>query len=343
MIWISGFSAGNKPVKAYSYFGASSMPSHRGHIRRTTLTSELPVIFISGPTASGKTELAMRLAERMDVALINVDAAQVYTGMDIGTAKLDRALQKQYPHALIDIRDPAEVYDASQFVEDATALIDSAHEAGKMPVLVGGSLFYFSALENGVSTLPPANPEIRQALEQEAREQGWSALYARLQRIDPELGRRIQPGDKQRIQRALEIYQQTGMPPSQAMSNSAPKPLAQSIFKFNLFTPDRQLLHSRIHQRFEDMLSAGLVEEVEQLKAREDLHLELPSMRCVGYRQVWQYLAGEMDYAAMRAKGEAATRQLAKRQLTWLRHQRGQIWLSSESEQNVEFILPFLQ
>jgi tRNA dimethylallyltransferase len=283
----------------------------------------------------------MRLADRLDVALINVDAAQVYKGMDIGTAKLDHALQKQYPHALIDIRDPVEVYDASQFVQNATALITSAHEAAKIPVLVGGSMFYFSALENGVSNLPPANPEIRRALEQEAREQGWDMLHERLQRIDPELGCRIQSGDKQRIQRALEIYQQTGATPSQVMSNSVPQPLAQSIFKFNLYTPDRRLLHARIQQRFGDMLSAGLVEEVEQLKARQELHLELPSMRCVGYRQVWQYLAGEMDYATMRAKGEAATRQLAKRQLTWLRRQRGQIWLSSESEQNVEFILPF--
>jgi tRNA dimethylallyltransferase len=305
--------------------------------------SKLPVIFISGPTASGKTELAMRLSERLDVALINVDAAQVYKGMDIGTAKLDRPLQEQYPHALIDIRDPAEVYDASQFVEDATALINSAHEDEKIPVLVGGSLFYFSALENGVSSLPGANPEIRQALEQEARELGWSTLYERLQNIDPELCQRIQPGDKQRIQRALEIYQQSGEPPSQVMFKSKPQPLAQSIFKFNLFTPDRKLLHARIHKRFGDMLSAGLIEEVEQLKARRDLHLELPSMRCVGYRQVWQYLAGEIDYAAMRDKGEAATRQLAKRQLTWLRRQRGQIWLSSESRQNVEYILPFLQ
>lgn len=304
---------------------------------------ELPVIFIAGPTASGKTELAMRLADRLDVALINVDAAQVYKGMDIGTAKLDATSREQYPHALIDIRDPSEVYDASRFVEDATALINQAHLTGKIPVLVGGSLFYFSALEKGVSKLPPANSDIRQAIEREAEEHGWNALYERLYAIDPVICRSINAGDKQRIQRALEIYQLTGTPPSEAMAASKPRPLDHSVLKFNLFTPDRHSLHKRISLRFADMLDSGLVEEVATLKEREDLHLDLPSMRCVGYRQVWLYLAGEMDYATMKSKGEAATRQLAKRQLTWLRHQRGQIWLSSEYERNVELILPFLQ
>ncbi len=304
--------------------------------------SELPVIFIAGPTASGKTELAMRLADKLEVALINVDAAQVYKGMDIGTAKLDTETRRQYPHALIDIRDPAEVYDASQFVDDAIVLIDQAHRAGKIPLLVGGSMFYFSALEKGVSKLPAADAVIRQSIEQQANEQGWEALYAQLQAVDPVLCRSINAGDKQRIQRALEIFQQMGKPPSQVMAESDPVPLNKTILKFNLYTPDRRLLHKRIQQRFTNMLDAGLIEEVEALKARDDLHLDLPSMRCVGYRQVWLYLAGEMDYAAMCAKGEAATRQLAKRQLTWLRHQRGQIWLSSEFERNAELILPFL-
>jgi tRNA dimethylallyltransferase len=304
---------------------------------------EPPVIFIAGPTASGKTELGMRLADRLDVALINVDAAQVYKGMDIGTAKLDATSRERYPHALIDIRDPSEVYDASRFVEDATALINQAHLAGKIPVLVGGSLFYFSALEKGVSKLPPANSDIRLAIEREATELGWKALYECLQAIDPVICRSINTGDKQRIQRALEIYQLTGAPPSQVMAASEPRPLDHRIFKFNLFTPDRHLLHTRINQRFSVMLSSGLIEEVAALKEREDLHLNLPSMRCVGYRQVWLYLAGEIDYATMKSRGEAATRQLAKRQLTWLRHQRGQIWLSSEFERNVELILPFLQ
>jgi tRNA dimethylallyltransferase len=304
--------------------------------------SELPVIFIAGPTASGKTELAMRLADRLDVVLINVDAAQVYKGMDIGTAKLDAESRHKYPHALIDIRDPSEVYDASQFVDDATRLIDEAHAGGRVPLLVGGSLFYFSALEKGVSRLPAADSSIRQALEQEASVEGWDSLYARLQLIDPVLCEPIKGGDQPRIQRALEIYQLTGEAPSRVMAESAPRPLARNIIKFNLFTPDRHLLHARIRQRFGSMLEAGLVEEVAGLKSRADLHLDLPSMRCVGYRQVWQYLSGELDYATMRAKGEAATRQLAKRQLTWLRHQRGQIWLSSEHKDNVKFIQSFL-
>ncbi len=306
------------------------------------LMSELPVVFIAGPTASGKTELAMRLADRLDVALINVDAAQVYKGMDIGTAKLDAESLQRYPHALIDIRDPSEVYDVSQFVEDATGLIDEAHAGGRVPLLVGGSLFYFSALEKGVSRLPAADSCIRETLEREASVEGWDSLYTRLQLIDPELCETIKAGDKQRIQRALEIYQLTGQAPSRVMAESAPEPLARNIIKFNLFTPDRHLLHARIRQRFGSMLEAGLVEEVEGLKSRTNLHLDLPSMRCVGYRQVWQYLSGELDYATMRAKGEAATRQLAKRQLTWLRHQRGQIWLSSEHRDNVEFIQSFL-
>lgn len=304
--------------------------------------NESPVIFIAGPTASGKTELAMRLADRLDVALINVDAAQVYRGMNIGTAKLDSNLLKKYPHALIDIRDPAETYDVSQFLEDARVLIDQAQAAGRIPVLVGGTLFYFTALELGVSLLPEANVAIRESLDNEAESIGWEALYQRLQSIDPLLCRTIDAGDRQRIQRALEIYQLTGKPPSRVMAESGPRPLLKKIIKFNLYTPDRQLLHARITQRFNQMLDAGLVDEVEGFKAREDLHLDLPSMRCVGYRQIWQYLAGEMDYDTMKARGMAATRQLAKRQLTWLRHQRGQIWLSSEFEHNVKFILPFL-
>lgn len=304
---------------------------------------DLAVIFIAGPTASGKTELAMRLADRLDVSLINVDAAQVYKGMDIGTAKLDVTLRKQYPHALIDIRDPAEVYDASQFVQDASRLIDKAHAASRVPVLVGGSMFYFSALEKGVSKLPRADPEIRAQLEREAKDIGLDALYRRLQSIDPEICQSIKPGDKQRIHRALEIVELTQRPPSQVMAEFKPQPLARRIFKFNLFTPDRRLLHKRITQRFDQMLDAGLIDEVKALKARKDLNPDLPSMRCVGYRQVWQYLDGEMDHASMKARGEAATRQLAKRQLTWLRHQRGQIWLSSEYGDNVELILPFVR
>lgn len=301
-----------------------------------------PVLFIAGPTASGKTELAMRLADRRDVALINVDAAQVYRGMDIGTAKLARSERERYPHALIDIRDPAEIYDAHQFVMDARRLIDEAHCDGRLPVLVGGTMFYFSALENGVSSLPRANPQIRRELEEEAKGIGWQGLHGRLQAVDPELAATIKNGDRQRIQRALEIYTLTGIAPSLVMQKYQPQPLEARLFKFNLYTPDRKLLHQRITRRFEIMLEQGLLDEVEQLRTRGDLDPDLPSMRCVGYRQAWQYLDGKIDYAQMKASGEAATRQLAKRQLTWLRHQRGQIWLSSEYVDNASLIEHFL-
>jgi len=305
--------------------------------------SAKPVIFIAGPTASGKTALAIALAKRLPLSLINVDSAQVYRGMDIGTAKLDKAMLAEFPHALIDIRDPLEVYDAAQFVEDARAEIEQAHQQGRIPVLVGGTLFYFSALEQGVSRLPQANASIRAQLEQQAQQQGWPAMHAQLLKIDPDIAAGIQAGDRQRIQRALEIHLITGQQPSKVMAAAAPVPLPYPVFKFNLYTPDRKVLHQRIAQRFEGMLSAGLLDEVAGLKARGDLHLDLPSMRCVGYRQVWQYLDGEMDQRAMIDTGIAATRQLAKRQLTWLRHQRGQIWLSSEYPENVELILPFIQ
>jgi len=305
--------------------------------------SAKPVIFIAGPTASGKTALAIALAKRLPVSLINVDSAQVYRGMDIGTAKLDKAMLAAFPHALIDIRDPLEVYDAAQFVEDARAEIKRAHQQARIPVLVGGTLFYFSALQHGVSKLPRANASIRQQLEQQAEQQGWSAMHAQLLKIDPRIAAGIQPADRQRIQRALEIHLITGQLPSEVMAAAAPEPLAHPVFKFNLYTPDRKLLHRRIAQRFEEMLGAGLLDEVAGLKARGDLHLDLPSMRCVGYRQVWQYLDGELEQQQMIDKGVAATRQLAKRQLTWLRHQRGQIWLSSEYPDNVELILPFIQ
>lgn len=305
--------------------------------------SAKPVVFIAGPTASGKTELAIALAKRMPVSLINVDSAQVYRGMDIGTAKLDKAMLAAFPHALIDIRDPLEVYDAAQFVEDARAEIERAHQLGRIPVLVGGTLFYFSALEQGVSRLPQANLEIRKQLEQQAAQQGWPAMHSQLQKIDPAIAAGIKPGDRQRIQRALEIHRLSDQLPSEVMAAAMPEPLTHPIFKFNLYTPDRKLLHQRIARRFEQMLSAGLLDEVAGLKARGDLHLDLPSMRCVGYRQAWQYLDGELDERAMLDAGVAATRQLAKRQLTWLRHQRGQIWLSSEYPDNVELILPFIQ
>jgi len=305
------------------------------------VASSAPVVFIAGPTASGKTDLAIELAKRHAVDLINVDAAQVYRDMDIGTAKLSASERAAFPHALMDIRDPADSYDVSSFVDDASQLIEVAHERGRIPVLVGGSQFYFSALERGVSKLPAADPQIRAEIDREADKLGWAAMHQVLHKIDPTSAEKIKPGDRQRIQRALEIYRLSGQAPSALIAASQPKRLAKSLLKFNLYTPDRSLLHQRIAQRFDAMLDSGLVDEVAALKARDDLHLDLPSMRCVGYRQVWQFLDGELDHQAMREAGIVATRQLAKRQLTWLRHQRGQIWLSSENPNNVDLIQPF--
>lgn len=304
--------------------------------------STSPVVFIAGPTASGKTSLAMALADRRDVALINVDAAQVYRGLNIGSAKPDAQALQNYPHALIDICEPSEVYDVSRFVDDARRLIQHAQAQNKCPVLVGGSLFYFSALENGVSKLPAANAKVRKVLLARASEIGWAGMYQKLQIIDPKICQTIQANDKQRIQRALEIHELTQDVPSDVMANDVPQAYDKPILKFNLFTPDRALLHTRIAERFTNMLNDGLVAEVELLLARQDLNRDLPAMRCVGYRQVAQYLADDITYDEMQAQAIAATRQLAKRQLTWLRHQRGQIWLSSEYTHNVDHIEAFL-
>ncbi len=307
----------------------------------TTRTHGLPVVFIAGSTATGKTRLATQLSEHYEVDLINVDAAQVYREMDVGTAKLTKAEQKQFPHQLIDIRDPKDSYDAAQFRQDALKAIDASHKSGRIPVLVGGSLFYFAALENGVSNLPAADPALRAQLDAEGERLGWAALHQRLASIDPVLGKRIDCHDQQRIQRALEIHALTKAVPSEVMKQAKPQPLDLPLFKFNLVHPDRKALHQTIAVRFKQMLQDGLVDEVKALRARGDLSLELPSMRCVGYRQVWQHLDGEHDEQTMIDKSTAATRQLAKRQLTWLRNQRGQIWLCSKSQNNVDFMARF--
>ncbi len=310
------------------------------------MANALPVVFIMGSTATGKTKLAIQLADEYDVSLINVDAAQVYRGMDIGTAKLTQQEQARYPHQLIDIRDPAQSYDVAQFIDDSTVSIKTAHDKGRIPVLVGGSMFYFSALANGVSGLPAADEDLRAKIEHDASEVGWPAMHAKLAEIDPDTARRIQPFDQQRIQRALEIYALTGEKPSEAMRRLAPQKLQYPLFKFSLYHPERKVLHQRISQRFIQMLEQGLIEEVSALRARADLSLNLPSMRCVGYRQVWLYLDGEIDEQSMIDQSCAATRQLAKRQLTWLRNQSGQIWLDSTYPRNAEligeFIKPFL-
>lgn len=279
-----------------------------------------PLFCLMGPTASGKTELAVALVEALPVEIVSVDSALVYRGMDIGTAKPDAALLKRAPHRLIDICDPDEVYSAARFRDDALRHIDDIHRAGRVPLLVGGTMLYFRALLEGLSELPPADPAIRRQLEAEASVQGWEGLHRRLQEVDPEAATRIHPNDPQRLQRALEVWLLTGKPISalQKVRNDALTSRFR-VASVALMPQDRAVLHQRIEKRFDQMLASGFVDEVKRLRASGKLSLEVPSMKSVGYRQVWQYLDGEFGFDEMRDKCIVATRQLAKRQLTWLR------------------------
>ncbi len=272
-----------------------------------------------GPTASGKTAVALELAARYPVEIISVDSAQVFRGMDIGTAKPTAAEGASAPHHLIDIIDPTESYSAAQFRADALRLMQEIAGRGRLPLLVGGTMLYFKALREGLSDLPQADAAVRAAIEAEARERGWPALHAELARIDPPLAARFKPNDAQRIQRALEVFRITGKPLS-ALQGS--RVAAQAQFRFvpaALVPSERAALHRRIELRFDTMLAAGLVEELAALRRKHALDPGLPSMRCVGYRQAWEHLEGAYDRATLRDRGIYATRQLAKRQLTWLR------------------------
>lgn len=273
-----------------------------------------------GPTASGKTELAMTLRERLPLDLISVDASQVYRGLDIGTAKPAPAELARAPHRLLDIRDPSDPWSAADFCAEAVSEIEDIHYQERIPLLVGGTIFYFHSLEYGLSELPAADPEIRERLLREAEESGWQALHQRLALADPESGRRIHPNDTQRIQRALEILEVSGQPASQLGEASPGERLPFPVIKIALIPQDRQALRQKIAERFRQMLAQGLVEEVKSLIKNSDLDEKLPAMRMVGYRQVLQYLRGEYDYNQMVERGITATRQLAKRQLTWLRN-----------------------
>jgi tRNA dimethylallyltransferase len=275
-----------------------------------------------GPTATGKTEIALELHARFPVEIVSVDSSQVYRGMDIGTAKPTRAQLARAPHRLIDIRDPSETYSAAEFRADARREMARIRARGKVPLLVGGTMFYFRALEHGLSPLPSAVPAVREALAAEARRVGWPALHARLAGIDPATAARLDPHDAQRIQRALEIHAVTGRAPS-ALVRAAPEPSGYRFLKIALWPVERADLHRRIAARFLQMLEHGLLAEVEGLYARGDLHPGLPSMRTVGYRQVWSFLTKEVNYNEMIERSVAATRQLAKRQMTWLRRYPG--------------------
>jgi tRNA dimethylallyltransferase len=280
-------------------------------------------VAIMGPTASGKTASALAIAERIPSEIISVDSALVYRGMDIGTAKPTREELAAVPHHLVDIIDPLDSYSVAQFRKDTLRLVEEISARGKLPLLVGGTMLYFKGLADGLDDLPGADPEVRAALDQEAASLGWPAMHARLATVDPETAARLAPADSQRIQRALEIYTLSGKPMSELLSLREKTELPFDLLSFALEPSDRAVLHKRILRRFDIMLEespqGNLITEVEALRKRGDLHLGLPSIRCVGYRQAWEYLDGTIDYAAMRETGIIATRQLAKRQLTWLR------------------------
>ena len=286
-------------------------------------TSLPPAIFIMGPTASGKTGLALELARHFPCEIISVDSALVYRGMDIGTAKPSTEELAAVPHHLIDVIDPAESYSAARFREDALRLMGEITGRGKLPLLVGGTMLYYRALEQGLSDLPEADVRLRKALEEQMETQGLEALHQRLKEVDPESASRIKPTDPQRILRALEVYELTGSPLSEHYAKQERDPLPYRVLRIALIPSDRGLLHQRIEKRFDQMLQQGFVDEVRHLYTRGDLDDTMPAIRAVGYRQVWQYLEGEWDYDTMRHKGIVATRQLAKRQLTWLRSMEG--------------------
>ncbi|MBN4666397.1 tRNA (adenosine(37)-N6)-dimethylallyltransferase MiaA [Pandoraea nosoerga] len=293
-----------------------------------------PIVCLLGPTASGKTAAALALARDTPLEIISVDSALVYREMDIGTAKPSAAELAAVPHHLIDIIDPRDAYCAAQFREDALRLVGEIAARGRRPLLVGGTMLYYKALTQGLSPLPRADAAVRTQLNEDAARVGWPAMHARLASVDPVTAARLAPNDSQRIQRALEIFALTGKAMSQWLAEQAPTPqdgnapagvaarapaLAPTFVPVALEPGDRSVLHARIAERFRAMLAAGFVEEVARLRARGDLDPGLPSMRCVGYRQVWEYLDGQTDYDTMRDKGIFATRQLCKRQLTWLR------------------------
>jgi tRNA dimethylallyltransferase len=278
-----------------------------------------------GPTASGKTDIAIELCRRLPLEVISVDSALVYRGMDIGTAKPDAATLRATPHRLIDIRDPEDSYSAGDFVRDAKAEIRVIFESGRTPLLVGGTMMYFRSLTAGMATLPPADAEIRAAIDAEAAERGWPGLHEELRKIDPVSAERINPNDSQRIQRALEVYRLSGRALSAWQESTTAGAISPDIRfeKLALRVEPRSLLHERIALRLERMLDAGFLDEVRQLMRRPGLQRESPAIRAVGYRQFWAHLAGECSFEEARSRALAATRQLAKRQITWLRSENG--------------------
>jgi len=293
------------------------------------------IVTLMGPTASGKTDLAMRIADALPVAIISVDSAMVYRDMNIGTAKPSAAVLERYPHELIDLKDPADSYSVGEFVTDARACVAEALQAGRLPLLVGGTMLYFKAFKGGIAELPEASGDVRAELERRAQREGLTALHEELRRIDPVAAAGIHPNNPQRLLRALEVYATSGRPISEFWARQSSGGVAQALgcrlLEFAIDAP-RDAVNARIERRFDAMLSAGLLDEVRVLMARGDLSLEKPSMRAVGYRQVWRHLRGEIDHATMIDRAVAATRQLAKRQRTWLRSWQGKTVLNDAVE-----------
>ena len=296
------------------------------------MAAKPPLICLMGPTASGKTDLAIDIAKHMNCELISVDSALVYRGLDIGSAKPD------YPHHLVDIRDPVDVYSAADFMADANRLADDITARGKVPLLVGGTMLYFKAFLEGLSPMPSADADIRAVIEGEAAVHGWNAIHAQLAKVDPAAAERIHPNHSQRLSRALEIYRASGITLSEWQSRGGDQPLPQDRFKvlqLAICPQDRSELHRRIAVRFQGMLSSGFLAEVAALRARGDLHTDLPAVRAVGYRQMWSHLEGELSLEEAVEQGVAATRQLAKRQLTWLRKWPDLQWIYTDNVGNV--------
>lgn len=298
------------------------------------------VVCLMGPTASGKTQLAVDLVQRVPFEIISVDSAMVYREMNIGTAKPSAEILKIAPHRLIDICDPAEHYSVGRFKKDVLFEIDQIVKKGKIPLLVGGTMMYFNALQKGLNDIPSANKEIRLALQAQADQHGLLFLHEKLTKVDPVSAQRIHPNDGQRIQRALEVYESSGKSLTEWQQGDLEVTEPYQMINIIMSPSDRALLHSRIQQRFDDMLAKGFINEVEQLYQRTDLSLETPSIRSVGYRQAWEYLQGHWNEEEMRERAIIATRQLAKRQLTWLRSWKDATWIDSESPNLIEQIYP---
>ncbi|MBI2295642.1 MAG: tRNA (adenosine(37)-N6)-dimethylallyltransferase MiaA [Betaproteobacteria bacterium] len=296
-----------------------------------------------GPTASGKTGVAMRLARELPCEIINVDSAQIYKGMDIGTAKPGPDLLRRVPHNLLDVIEPHESYSAARFRDDALAAMREITERDRIPLLVGGTMLYFKSLVEGLSELPEADPMIRLVIDTMAEEQGWPAVHARLRQVDPETAARLSPNDAQRIQRALEVYYISSKPMSDFLKKPKYVYFPYTPIKVALVPGDREKLHDRIARRFDAMLEGGLVAELKQLREEFGLEASMPSMRCVGYRQAWDYLEGRIDLAGLREQGIAATRQLAKRQLTWLRSMEGVTEFDCLEQDVAELVLEYLR